>query len=613
MNLFIRKDQGQLTRFVKRAFFIAAFLILSNLLYASAGRTSGKPNVIIVITDDQGYGDLACHGNTVIKTPELDKFYDEAVRLTDFHVGPTCAPTRAGLMTGRYCNRTGVWHTIGGCSILRENEVTLADIFSENDYETGMFGKWHLGDAYPSRPHDKGFKYSVYHGGGGVGQTPDNWDNDYFDDTYFVNGKPERFNGYCTDVWYEEAIKFIRKHKEDPFLCYISSNAPHSPFNVPLEYYNMYKDENLLEYQKCFYGMISNVDDNFGHLRDELKKLGIEDNTILVFMTDNGTASGYRIVDGKVYGYNAGMRGTKNSEYDGGHRVPFFIRYPKGNIGGGRDVDMLTAHIDVIPTLAALCGFELPQIALDGRDISAVLTNRSSSVKRDYIITDSQRLQEPVKWRKSSVMKDKWRLVNGKELYDIASDPGQEKDLAGQYPGRVKQMRDYYNEWWSSVSSEFSLYPVIKVGSEYENPVIITCHDSHVEDSEIPWNQNFIRRGLKNPVGGSYVIEFAGDGRYQIAISRWPLASGFAINEGTGDGYEAAVNYEGVPDGKAFSFVSGGIKIGGWKEEKSIEQDAEKLVFNGNFSKGKSIMTAWFTTADKQDWGAYYISIEKID
>jgi arylsulfatase A-like enzyme len=592
---------------------VILLLICTNLLFAYAGRKPDKPNVIIVITDDQGYGDLACHGNPVIKTPRLDKFHDEAVRLTDFHVGPTCAPTRSGLMTGRYCNRTGVWHTIGGCSILRENEVTLAEVFSQNGYETAMFGKWHLGDAYPSRPHDKGFDHSVYHGGGGVGQTPDYWGNDYFDDTYFVNGEPERFSGYCTDVWYQEAIRFIRRQKDNPFLCYISTNAPHSPFNVPLEYYDQYMDENIPEFQKRFYGMISNADHNFGLLREELKKLKIENNTILIFMTDNGTAAGYRTVGETVYGFNAGMRGTKGSEYEGGHRVPFFIRYPGGSIGGGRDVSMLTAHIDVLPTLAALCDLDLPDLALDGRDISAVLTGRSSSVQRDYIITDSQRLQEPVKWRKSSVMKDKWRLINGKELYFITSDPGQESDLAGKYPERVREMRGYYNEWWSSVSSEFNLYPVIKVGSKYENPVIITCHDSHIEDSKIPWNQNFIRQGLKNPEGGSYVIEFASDGEYRIAISRWPFESGLAINEGTEDGYDAEVNFEGVPDGKALNFISGGVKIGAWKEEKSIEPDAEKLLFTGNFSKGKSIMTAWFTTAGKKDWGAYYISIEKID
>jgi arylsulfatase A-like enzyme len=191
----------------------------------SKTKSKKQPNLIIVITDDQGYGDLAAHGNPLVKTPALDKFYKESVRLTDFHVGPTCAPSRSGLMTGKYANRVGVWHTIGGVSILRKEEVTIAEVFKNNGYETAMFGKWHLGDTYPSRPQDKGFQYTVAHGGGGVGQTPDYWNNDYFDDVYLENGKPKRYKGYCTDVWFDEAIKYIEEKKDEPFFAYISTNT----------------------------------------------------------------------------------------------------------------------------------------------------------------------------------------------------------------------------------------------------------------------------------------------------------------------------------------------------------------------------------------------------
>ena len=181
--------------------------------------TSDKPNVLFVITDDQGYGDLGCHGNTIINTPHLDKLHSQSISFTNFHVGPTCAPTRAGIMTGRYCNSTGVWHTVGGRSLLRESEITMADVFRENNYRTGMFGKWHLGDNYPFRPHDRGFEKALYHGGGGISQTPDYWKNDYFDDTFFHNGMPESFKGYCTDVWFDEALKFIEDKSDSPFFC----------------------------------------------------------------------------------------------------------------------------------------------------------------------------------------------------------------------------------------------------------------------------------------------------------------------------------------------------------------------------------------------------------
>ena len=195
-------------------------LILTLLAANTATAKAKKPNVILVITDDQGYGDVGAHGNSMIKTPHLDKLHSVSVRLTDFHVDPTCSPTRSALMTGRYSTRTGVWHTIMGRSIMDGSELTLAEIFKAAGYATGMYGKWHLGDNYPCRPQDQGFEETYYHGGGGVGQTPDFFGNDYFDDTYFRNGKAEKAEGYCTDVWFKEAMAFIRKNREKPFFTY---------------------------------------------------------------------------------------------------------------------------------------------------------------------------------------------------------------------------------------------------------------------------------------------------------------------------------------------------------------------------------------------------------
>jgi arylsulfatase A-like enzyme len=578
---------------------------------ASKTKTKKQPNVIIVITDDQGYGDLGAHGNTLVKTPALDKFHKESVRLTDFHVGPTCAPSRSGLMTGRYANRVGVWHTIGGVSILRKEEVTMAEVFKNNGYETAMFGKWHLGDAYPSRPQDKGFNYTIAHGGGGVGQTPDYWNNDYFDDVYLKNGIPTQYKGYCTDVWFDEAIKYIEEKKDKPFFAYISTNAPHLPYNVPEEYYNQYKDLDIPEFQKIFYGMITNVDDNFAKLQQKLKDLKIADNTIVIFMTDNGTASGYKTVKGKLHGFNAGMKGTKNSEYDGGHRVPFFISYPKMNIKGGKDIDELTAHIDVLPTLASLCNLNSPNIKIDGSDMSSVILGDKKTINREYVITDSQRVQAPIKWRKSAVMSNKMRLVNGEELYDIAKDPGQENDIAKQNPSVVAKMRGYYDDWWSSVSEKFNLFPVIVLGSDNQNPIELTCHDTHVHDSKIPWNQDFIREAEKNPMGGNFTVEFEKTGTYKIEISRWPFESGLAINDAV-KGRAKTIATEAISEGKAMNFLNGGVQIGAWKQEKQVEKDAKSIVFEGDFFEGKTDMRAWFTTKDKEDWGAFYIRVERL-
>jgi len=189
---------------------------------AAQGEASDRrPNVLVIVTDDQGYGDVGAHGNERIATEHLDRLHGEAVRLTDFHVDPTCSPTRSALLTGRYSTRTGVWHTIMGRSLLDEDEETLAEVLRANGYRTGMFGKWHLGDNWPQRPQDQGFEHVVWHHGGGVGQGPDYWGNDYFDDTYEVNGEWRQFEGYCTDVWFEEAAKFVEAEDERPFFAYL--------------------------------------------------------------------------------------------------------------------------------------------------------------------------------------------------------------------------------------------------------------------------------------------------------------------------------------------------------------------------------------------------------
>ncbi|MDF9799345.1 arylsulfatase A-like enzyme [Catalinimonas alkaloidigena] len=417
-------------------FTTLAILFFSTNITLGGGHTppqsSAKPNVIVIITDDQGYGDIGFHGNNTIKTPTIDQFFQESVHASNFHVSPTCSPTRGALMTGRYTNRVGSWHTIAGRSFLFEDEKILPQIFAENGYATGMFGKWHLGDNYPFRPEDRGFQEVVRHGGGGITQGPDYWGNDYFDDTYWHNGELQGYEGYCTDVFFDESMKFIEANQEQPFFTYIALNAAHGPFHVPEEYYNMYKDEEqLLERQKRFYGMITNIDDNLKRLEQKLKELELDENTILIFMTDNGTAAGYSTRDGQEYGYNAGLRGTKNSEYEGGHRVPFAIRWKGGGIEGNKEIDQLLAHIDLLPTLVDLADLSWTETKkIDGKSFAPLLRGQAEDWKARTLIVDSQRTLNLVKWRKSAVMDDRWRLVNGEELYNINEDLGQKNNVA---------------------------------------------------------------------------------------------------------------------------------------------------------------------------------------
>ncbi|WP_282136792.1 arylsulfatase [Seonamhaeicola maritimus] len=575
-----------------------------------------KPNVIIVITDDQGYGDIGAHGNTVIKTPNMDEMYNESYRFTDFHVGPTCAPTRSGLMTGRYANAVGVWHTVGGWSLLREQEKTMADMFTEAGYVTGGFGKWHLGDNYPFRPEHRGFQETVMHGGGGVDQTPDYWGNTYFDDTYFHNGKPQKYEGYCTDVFFREATRFIGENKEKPFFCYISTNAPHGPYHVPLNYYNIYKDlgdDVLADTQKRFYGMITNVDDNLGKLRSTLKELEIADNTILIFMTDNGTSAGYYNKKGKVTGFNAGMRGTKGSEYEGGHRVPFFIHWKDGNISSGTDINELSANLDVMPTLAELCRIDLPKghLELGGQSLVPFIEDPSKRDNR-MLITDSQRIQVPEKWRKSSVMQNKWRLVNGKELYDLGIDKGQKRDLAERYPEKVEEMRAYYENWWKEVSVQFDEEIYFQIGISEENPITLTSHDVHADNGSQPWNQRYIRSGVQGK--GYWSIDVKEEADYQVSLRRYPVEADVLIN-----GTVPSITKEEKPglqndyvEGVNLNYTKASIKIGDdINESIAVSNEDKSANFNVHLKEGKTKMNASFYNAEGEENIAYYVYIEK--
>ena len=456
------------------------FLVLLSLFNlpseAADNRSQAKPNVIIVITDDQGMGDLGCYGNPYIKTPHLDDFYDEAVRFTNFHVSSKCAPTRGALMSGRHTNRLNVYYTLTGRSLLFEDEVILPQIFAQNGYINGMFGKWHLGDNYPFRPEDRGFHEVVRHGGGGVTQAPDYWGNDYFDDTFWHNGQTEQYTGYCTDVFFAEALRFIEENRDRPFFCYISTNAPHGPHNLPRYYYDMYREmdeDGLNDGVKRFYGMITNIDDNFNTLRKKLDALNLTDNTILVFMTDNGTAAGHQV-------FNAGMRGRKGSEYEGGHRVPLFIYWPEGGLSGGRDIDQLVAHFDLLPTFVDLLGFDFhPVKPLDGKSLKPLLPGRESDWPNRILYVDTQSGQNLVKYRAYSVMDNNWRLVNGSELYHMDEDPGQTNNLINQYPEVAGRLAEGYEKWWQSIMSEGvdEKYAHIKVGSSHENPSRISAYD----------------------------------------------------------------------------------------------------------------------------------------
>jgi len=570
------------------------------------GMPPGRPNVILLITDDQGFGDLACHGNPYILTPHLDQFCHEAVSFTNFHVSTTCAPTRGALMTGRHTNRLNVFHTIAGRSLLYEDEVILPQILARSGYQCGMFGKWHLGDNYPFRPGDRGFHVVVRHGGGGISQMPDYWGNDYFGDTYWHNGEPETYTGYCTDVFFEEAMRFIRENKDRPFFCYLSTNAPHGPLNVPVEYVDLYREmDQVPERVKRFYGMITNIDDNFHRLEQQLEALGLKENTLLIFMTDNGTALGHQVFDG-------GLRGHKGSEYEGGHRVPFMLRWPVGEIGGGRKVEQLAAHFDLLPTLADLLDLDLAgSKPLDGTSLKPLLYGETEGWPNRILFVDTQRRPDLVKYKQYAVMDDSWRLVNGHELYHMQEDPGQTQNLIDEHPEVATRLAEAYEHWWESIVEEGveHRFAYIKAGSPQENPVRICSHDMRTPLLDF-WHQYGAVEAAKGQ--GIWKVEIVEEGDYSISLRRFPRESGLAINARFAASPALPELERSMPASQNPGFVEAFLRMGKVSQSSGIKVDAVEAVFSLHLPSGKYDMEATLKDRQGRMHPAYFVYIEKL-
>jgi arylsulfatase len=432
---------------------VFAALLLGFALQPSAAGVDDPPNVILVMTDDQGYGEIGRHGNPVLKTPHLDRFAEESVRFLDFQVSPTCSPTRAALLTGRHEFRSGVTHTIFERERLAPSAVTLADILKTAGYATGIFGKWHLGDEPDYHPSKRGFDETFIHGAGGIGQTypgscGDAPGNTYYDPAILHNGVFEKTAGFCTDVFFTAAIDWIDKlrSQEQPFFAYITPNAPHSPYTCPEFWAQPYVEKGLGEDAAAYYGMIANIDHNFGRLIDKLAEWKLDQATLVIFMTDNGHP-----LPGL---YNAGMRSAKGSPYQGGTRVPAFWRWT-GKFEP-RDERGLTAHIDVLPTIAELTGAALPaDVKLDGRSFAGPLNGAGGEWPDRYLFTHLGRWPtgqaQKAKFSNCAVRSSRFRLVNDKELYDLNADPAETTNVIERFPAEVAAMRAAYDTWWSEV------------------------------------------------------------------------------------------------------------------------------------------------------------------
>ena len=543
-----------------------------------------QPNVIFVITDDQGYGDIAYHGNPWLSTPHLDKMAAESVQLDNHHHDPLCSPSRAAVMTGQYASRGGVWHVTQGRHLLRPESRTMANYFKDNGYATAMFGKWHLGDNYPYGPQYRGFDETVCHYGGGVGELPDYWGNDYSDDTYFRNGQPEAFSGYCTDVFFDEALNFIGKQQDKPFFVYLATNAMHSPFIVPERYAAPYLEQGVPEPRAQFYGMISNFDENMGRLFAYLKQHNLDDNTLVVFTADHGTAEGFDPETGD--GFNAGLRGKKGSVYDGGHQVNFFMRWTR-TLPPETRIKELTAHIDVLPTLIDLCQLETPESPeFDGESLVPIITRRAETLKERSIFVHLQP-DKPVKWHHCVVMNGAWRLINGTALYNVDTDRAQVNDVALEHPDIVTKLRKDYDAWWDSLTPAFNDYCYFDLGG-VENPTLLTARDWHPLEGTVPWMQDWIAENNRHP-NGFWAVNVLQEGTYRITLRRYP---------------KEAARPAGATNAR--------LKIGELEFVQQLDANAEEAVFLVTLKAGKVLLQSWFTDVlSGLSRGAYYVYVSK--
>ncbi len=568
-----------------------------------------RPNVVLVITDDQGYGDLGCTGNPWIQTPRIDRFHEEAMRFNDFHVQPLCTPTRGAIMTGRRPVRNGAWATCWGRSILRQNETTMADVFRAGGYRTAMFGKWHLGDNYPYRPFDRGFEHVVAHHGGGVGQTPDFWGNNYFDDTYFANGQAREYEGYCTDIWFEQALNWIEEHQAEPFFVYLATNAPHRPYLVAERYRQLYEGNPEIP-EPAFYGMITNIDENFGKLDAKLKELGLDENTILIFMTDNGSSGGSRLDENGfvTQGYNAGMRGKKASYYEGGHRVPFFVRYPAGGIGGGRTSEEFCCDIDLLPTFMDLCGLAHPgDLALDGRSFAPVLRGETTELPdRTHFLQYRQSSTPPEKWT-NAVLTRQWRLIHGKELYDIKADPGQRQDVADQHPEVVTKLRAAHEAWWDEIEPDFSRFCAITLGNPAENPTKLCAMDVM---GDVAWSQAMIVAAQRST--GQWHVEVERAGPYRFELRRWPRELPLPLGGMVSKEFAATCVYPGAERVRLCP-QRARLKLFDQEHLATVDCESEAVVFEVNLEQtGETVLEAWFQEEGQEERGAYYVYVAYV-
>ena len=595
-------------------FALGISLLTSTSIDASAQSApttpTNKPNVLIILSDDQGYGDIGAHGHPFLKTPNMDKLHAESVRFTDFHVAPMCSPTRAQLMTGVDAMKTGCTFVNSGRSMVREEIPMLSNYFADAGYATGLFGKWHLGDSYPYRPQDRGFQEVLTFRGWGLSALAGAWENSslnphrktdvYTDPTLEHNGVDKPYPGFSGDIWFTEAMKFMEKCKKEnkPFFIYLPNHLAHVPDLVPKKYSDPYAamktykatDGTDVKVPAIYYGQIANIDENLGRLEEFLVKSGLKDNTIIIYSSDNGSRSKEAT---KIY--NAAMRGNKTLFEEGGHRVACFFRWPKSGIKHGRDITELTEIQDSAPTLLELCGINpANRYAMDGVSLAPLLNEKSWPHADRKLVVQYGVLGR--KWD-AAVPWKKWRLLDqGKNLYDVSKDPHQDTNVAEQNAEVVQALNSFYDEWHKAVSATYKNPRYIHIGNPAAPEVIMYPGDWQGDSNDTPFGLE------KGATRGVWDIEVDTAGNYRVELSRWPFESGKPLIEGLETGSTTGRG--------ARPIAQATLRIGKTGELQSVTTtpDQKTVTYDLTLPTGKTTLDAQFLGADgKFLTSAFYV------
>ena len=555
---------------------------LTSSVFSILVTASERPNVLLILTDNQSYFELSCHGHEQLQTPNIDRLAAESVDFQNFHAPPFCSPSRAELLTGRYAMRSGIHNTVGGVSILKAEEATLANYLGGAGYRTAIFGKWHLGYSYPYRPYERGFQESFVHGGGGIGQMEDYYGNNHMDATWDHNGTPVPSEGFSSDVLFSEAANFIQESGDDPFFCFISTPATHTPYQEEAKAMARIKARGVeaSDADLKLFSMIENIDDNVGRLMAKIDDWGLRNNTLVIFVTDQGVND-----RGAPTPRFEGKREIHNVGYDEKHAVFCMMRYPPLTKAYANDA--IAGMIDVAPTILDICGLPQPT-AMDGRSLRPLLAGAHRWKDERKLIVQCPRNRYREYWKNAAVKTQRWRLVGGNELYDIANDWGQLNNVAEMHPDVVATLGAHYDQFWATLPPASDLLSRHILGAPEAPDVRLVCMDWYLGAS--PWHQLHLTRGKAN---GVWAVDVERDGRYAFELRWYPREHPMPIGA-----------------------TGASIRVGPAYEQKLIDRSAENAVFELTLQEGSYDLETAFQLppeADQQgSFGAYFLYVSYL-